>query len=331
MIVWAGNVVNEALPKISVVIPVKNGAHWLEACITGIMKQTLFAQTEIVAIDSGSSDGSLGILKKYPVRIYTVAPQEFNHGLTRNYGAQLSRGEYVVMTVQDATAADNDWLQNLLSGFGAAENVAAVCGSQIVPHHPDKNPVDWFRPQTEDEIKTYRFATATAFDALPAGEKKAACGWDDVSAMYKRSVLMDLPFQKTSCSEDIIWAKEALRAGYTLVYNPAAKVHHYHHGNRAFAFRRNLTVMHTRYRQFGFTYNRPRQSPRQLLSMIKTIFQSEPLALKQKWDWFCYNREQLKGEQQAYDVFTAALKESEEKLDEIHERFCGRPQLHQKT
>src|SRR4051812_45617109 len=95
------NVNNEA-PKISVVIPVKNGAYWLDECIQGIMQQTLFHQTEIIAIDSGSTDRSVEILEKYPVRIYRILPADFNHGLTRNYGAQLSRGEYVVMTVQDA-------------------------------------------------------------------------------------------------------------------------------------------------------------------------------------------------------------------------------------
>lgn len=318
-------------PKISVVIPVKNGAHWLDACIHGIMSQTLLSQTEIIVIDSGSTDGSLELLKKYPVRIVSIAPEEFNHGLTRNYGAQISRGEFVVLTVQDAVAADNRWLQNLLEGFLAAENVAAVCGSQVVPHHPDKNPVDWFRPFGKEEKKVCRFATANDFDALGAAEKKAVCGWDDVTSMYKRSVLIDLPFQKTSCSEDIIWAREALRAGLTLVYNPAAKVHHYHYGDREFAFRRTLTVMHTRYKQFGFRYSRPTQNLRQVLSMIKTISFSEPLTLKQKWNWFRYNREQLRGEQKAYDIFTAALAESEEKLDAVHEKFCGRPQMHQKA
>ncbi len=311
-------------------IPVKNGAHWLDACIKGIMTQTLFSKTEIIAIDSGSTDESLVILQKYPVRVYSIKPEEFNHGLTRNHGAELSRGEYVVMTVQDAIPANEYWLQNLLDGFSTTDNVAAVCGSQIVPHHPDKNPVDWFRPVGKEEKKVYRFASAKEFDALSPAEQKAACGWDDVSAMYKRSILLDLPFKKTSCSEDIIWAKEALRAGYTLVYNPSAKVHHYHHGNREFAFRRTLTVMHTRYRQFRFVQGRPNQSVRQILSIIKTILKSEPLTFKQKIAWFQYNRKQLKGEQQAFDIFTKALAEGEDKLDAVHEQYCGRPQMHQK-
>lgn len=316
-------------PKISIVIPVKNGAHWLEDCLRGIMNQTLAAETEIIAIDSGSTDDSIAILKKHRVRLHCIRPEDFNHGLTRMYGAEVSQGEYVVMTVQDAVAADTKWLENLLDGFSAGENVAAVCGSQIVPHHPDKNPVDWYRPYGKEQKKVYRFGPATVFDALSPAEKKSACGWDDVTAMYRRAVLLRLPFQATSCSEDIIWAKDALRSGYALVYNPAAKVCHYHHADREFAFRRTLTVMHTRYKQFRFIHGRPQLSFRKLLSIIKTIAKSEPLTLKQKWDWFCYNREQLKGEQKAFDVFAAALAQSEERLDEVHERYCGRPQMHQ--
>lgn len=301
----------------------------MEDCLRGIMNQTLAAETEIIAIDSGSTDGSLAVLKKYRARLYCIRPEDFNHGLTRMYGAELSRGEYVVMTVQDAVAADDKWLENLLDGFAAGENVAAVCGSQIVPHHPDKNPVDWHRPWGKEQKKVYRFSSAAAFDALSPAEKKSACGWDDVTAMYKRSVLLRLPFQKTSCSEDIIWAKDALRSGYSLVYNPAAKVHHYHHGDKEFAFRRTLTVMHTRYKQFRFMYDRPQLSLRQLLSTVKTIAKSEPLTLKEKWGWFRYNLQQLKGEQKAFDVFSEALAQSEERLDEVHERYCGRPQMHQ--
>ncbi|MDQ6609102.1 MAG: hypothetical protein M3Y85_04710, partial [Bacteroidota bacterium] len=237
---------------------------------------------------------------------------------------------YVVMSVQDARAVNEHWLEELLNGFSVAENVAAVCGSQIVPHDRDKNPVEWFRPQSEPMVSIYHYKSAGSFDALTPYEKMRACGWDDVTAMYNRELLLQLPFKKTSCSEDIIWAREALKKGYTLVYNPAAKVYHYHHGDQQFAFRRTLTVMHTRYRQFGFIYSKPSRSFRQVLSLVKTLFKSEPLTVKEKLAWFTYNREQLKGEQKAFEIFSSALAESEEKLDAVHEQFCGRPQMHQK-
>ena len=59
---------------ISVIIPVKNGTPWLDACLQAIINQTLFDQTEIIVIDSGSTDGTLELLKKYPVTVYSISP-----------------------------------------------------------------------------------------------------------------------------------------------------------------------------------------------------------------------------------------------------------------
>lgn len=312
-------------PKISVVIPVKNGTPWLDSSLTGIMKQSLFHQTEIVVIDSGSTDGTLALLKKYPVRVYSVPPSEFNHGLTRNYGVALSRGEYVVMTVQDATPADDLWLQKLLSGFSVAENVAGVCGSQVVAHSRYANPVDWFRPVGEPEIVVQRYDSPQAFHALTPLQKMRACGWDDVNAMYKRSALLQIPFRKISYGEDAVWAKEALLAGHTLVYKPEARVYHYHKEDEEYTFRRTLTVMHLRYRQFGCVYDRPVLTLRQHLSMIKVLLLRTSFGWRDKWKWYGYNRSQLRGQQKAWQVFCEALAKGDEALDAIHEKHCGKP------
>lgn len=295
------------------------------------MNQSLFQETEIIAIDSGSTDDSLGILQKYPINIYTVSPSEFNHGLTRQYGIKLCRGEYVVMTVQDARAVDELWLQHLLDGFGADTNVGGVCGSQVVPHGKDKNPVEWFRPASQPAMVVYKYATPETFHALTPLQKMRACGWDDVTAMYKRSVMMQLPFREASFGEDAIWAKDALLAGYALVYNQAARVYHFHYEDFDYSFRRNLTVMYMRYKQFGCIYNRPRLTLRQQLSTLKSIALSKPLTLQEKWNWFHYNQTQFRGRVKAYEVFSAALERGEAELDEVHTMYCGKPPMHQKA
>src|ERR1700722_2461941 len=139
----AGPTSNDIL--ISVIIPVKNGDYWLEGVLEGLVTQTLFDRCELIVIDSGSTDKTLEMVRRFPVRLVQIPPEQFNHGSTRNLGVNLAKGEYVVMTVQDAKAADEGWLQKLLDGFDAPD-VAGVCGQQIVPHDPDKNPVEWFRP-----------------------------------------------------------------------------------------------------------------------------------------------------------------------------------------
>jgi glycosyltransferase involved in cell wall biosynthesis len=48
---------------ISVVIPVRNEAEKIATCIDGILSQTV-AVSEIIVVDSGSTDGTLEILTK---------------------------------------------------------------------------------------------------------------------------------------------------------------------------------------------------------------------------------------------------------------------------
>ncbi|GAA4753303.1 glycosyltransferase family 2 protein [Flavisolibacter ginsenosidimutans] len=309
---------------ISIVIPVKNAEPWLHDCLRGIQEQTLFSQTEIVLLDSGSTDNTLEIAKTYPVRLYSIRPEDFNHGLTRNVGVKYCKGKYVVMTVQDAKPTDSYWLQKLLDGFSVGDNVAGVCGQQVVPKDRDKNPVDWFRPVDEPKTKLYAFK-AEDFDALSPAEKKAACSWDDVNAMYKREVMDEIPFRKISYGEDVIWAREALRKGYTLVYQPSARVYHYHNENVDYMFRRSLTVMYLWYKSVGFLYPKEPLSLRSVLSMMKTIAITKPLSTAEKYKWMAYNFQRHRSSQRAYQAFFAALAQGEESLDELHEKYCGKP------
>lgn len=307
-------------PLLSIVIPVKNGEAWLETCLHKIMKQTLISQAEIIVLDSGSTDRSLEIIQQFDIKLHTVNPDEFNHGLTRNYGASVSNGKYVVMTVQDAIPADNEWLQKLLDGFDN-ENVAGVCGQQVVPHDKDKNPVDWFRPINPPGKKKYHFNTAEEFDRLSPDEKVSICRWDDVTACYRRDILLKVPFQDVSFAEDAVWAKDALRAGYSIVYNTAARVYHYHHEEVDFAFRRTLAVLYFKYKFFGHIPASVKLSFKRKLQIIKLLLK-EKISFSDKIKWWKHNLAFYKAAQKAFVVFTEALKNGKPTLDKVYLKYC---------
>ena len=50
--------------KVSVVVPVYNGEKSIESCLKNLAKQTL-KDIEIICVDDGSTDGSLGIIKDF--------------------------------------------------------------------------------------------------------------------------------------------------------------------------------------------------------------------------------------------------------------------------
>ncbi|MBZ0097974.1 MAG: glycosyltransferase [Taibaiella sp.] len=92
--------------SVSVVIPVKNGLGTIKRCLDGILAQTVDVK-EIVVVDSGSTDGTIALLKTYDkVELIEIAPADFNHGETRNIGVRNAIGDVVVLTVQDAWPAN---------------------------------------------------------------------------------------------------------------------------------------------------------------------------------------------------------------------------------
>ena len=79
---------------VSVVIPVYNSEKYLEECLDSILNQT-YENIEIIAIDDGSEDSSLDILKKYSNKI-RIFPQE-NQGLASslNLGVSKIKGNWL--------------------------------------------------------------------------------------------------------------------------------------------------------------------------------------------------------------------------------------------
>ena len=275
-----------AKPLISIVIPVKNGADTLCSCLDGIFRQTLRDKIEVIVIDSGSTDGTLELLKKYPVRVHHLPPAEFNHGETRNLGIRLAHGEFVVMTVQDATPATDNWLEIMHEHFSDAA-VIGVCGQQIVGHDSDKNPLQWFSPAGEAKPEKIVFPDPSQFTGLTGKKQHDFCNWDDVNAMYRKSAKDKIPFRQLMFSEDTLWAKDALSQGQTLVYDYRARVYHYHHQNFKFYFKRTYIILYQNYKFYDyikFPKNPVIQVPQIIVRMIR-----KNLPLGERIKWISYN------------------------------------------
>ena len=313
--------VSSSKPIISIIIPVKNGDTWLPKTLDAILNQTLIAKAEIIVIDSGSTDNTLSILFKYPVRIIHIPSAEFNHGATRNLGVREAKGKYVVMTVQDAQPVNENWLQHLLDGF-IDETVAGVCGQQIVPHHKDKNPVDWFRPISQPGKKKYYYPNPNDFVALNCEDKKRVCSWDNVNAMYKREALMSFPFEEVMFAEDALWAKNILLNGFSIVYNTTAQVYHYHYETPDFTFKRTFTTWYHMYKFFLVKPSMPQNNVVSLLKNFKLLVGEKNLGFEEKIKWMIFNHRQRKAVKEAYSLFSTCLEKGEEYLVQKHDEVC---------
>jgi glycosyltransferase involved in cell wall biosynthesis len=89
---------------VSICIPVYNAGPYLEACLDSVLAQT-FGNYEIIAVDDGSTDGSVSILESYASRFpkMKVHLNPKNLGLVGNWNRclELSSGTWVKYVFQD--------------------------------------------------------------------------------------------------------------------------------------------------------------------------------------------------------------------------------------
>lgn len=82
------------MSTVSVIIPCYNAERWLSEAIDSVLAQT-YPDIEIVVIDDGSSDRSLGIIKSYDARIIWRTGENKGANHARNLGFALSSGDYI--------------------------------------------------------------------------------------------------------------------------------------------------------------------------------------------------------------------------------------------
>jgi rhamnosyltransferase len=218
----------------SVIILTKNGKRYLRSLLDGLLAQNLAEQFEIILIDSGSTDGTLQIVADYPsVRLHEIHPAEFGHGKTRNLGAKLAGGEFLVYIPQDATPVGHDWLASLLRPF-ENPSVAGTYAKQVP--RSDASAMEKFFL-----LDTYHLGPEIR--SLARGEETtlARCFFSTVSGAIRASILASYPFREDIImSEDQAWASEVMRAGYSIAYEPRACVLHSHQYGVVEVFRRNF-------------------------------------------------------------------------------------------
>lgn len=87
-------------PRVSVILPVYNGADYLLEAVGSILAQT-YTDFELIAIDDGSRDGTAALLDGLrDPRLRVVHQENMGLALTLNRGIALARGEYIAR--QDA-------------------------------------------------------------------------------------------------------------------------------------------------------------------------------------------------------------------------------------
>ncbi len=83
------------LPRVSVIVPVYNGAAHIVETVESVLAQT-YADLELIVVDDGSTDGTAELLRPYRGQLRLV--QQSNQGVSaaRNCGLRLALGHFVL-------------------------------------------------------------------------------------------------------------------------------------------------------------------------------------------------------------------------------------------
>lgn len=193
---------------VTVLVRTLNAEPYLPELLDRILEQEHPVE-ELLVVDSGSTDRTVGLVEKAGARVLRIAPAEFTHARSTNLGFREARGDVVAMLSQDALPVDDSWLGNLVGPL-ADPSTAAAFGRQIA--RPGCFPLERWELER----------------AYPDGPQPGVV-YSNVNSAARRSAWEERPFDESLLiAEDRTWAHAAIGAGRRIAYAPDAAVYHSH-------------------------------------------------------------------------------------------------------
>ena len=228
--------------QVAVIIPTYNAAHYWDALSAGIRAQTLVPDRKIV-IDSSSEDGTAELARRDGFEVLEISPQEFNHGGTRQMGAERAGDANVLIYLtQDAVPFGSDAFANLVRAFDDAE-IGAAYGRQLPREgaSPIESHARHFSYAAEPVVRSWESRKTLGFKSI---------FFSNAFGAYRREALMSVG----GFSPDVIFGEDTLvvarmhRAGWKTAYAADALVRHSHDYSIGEEFRRyfDIGVLHAR-------------------------------------------------------------------------------------
>jgi len=227
---------------VSIIIPTYNGGRIFSKCLEMIGRQDYGGKIQLIIVDSGSTDETIELAERAGALIKRIDRRRFHHAKTRNEAVLLANFNTVVFTVQDAIPCSTRWLSDLGSSL-REKSVAAVYTDQIP--HDDASPYARFEIESISKArggkpKIQQINSLEAFMAMPYDNGYKAIGLDNVCAIYRKELLMDIPFPEVDFAEDMAWALKNMLLGHRVLYQPDIKVKHSHNRSPGYAFNRQV-------------------------------------------------------------------------------------------
>ena len=200
--------------KASVVVRTYNEEQYLDKLLAGIHAQdTRDIETEIVLVDSGSTDNTLKIAEKHGCRIVHIRKEEFSFGRSLNLGCQKATGDFLVFVSGHCVPVDTNWLWELVKPL--VDEVAVYSyGRQVGNEYSQFSERQLFRKYFPERSQ------------IP--QKGFFC--NNANAALTKNVWIENPFdEELTGLEDMELAKRLVEQGRKVAYAAESSVYHLHH------------------------------------------------------------------------------------------------------
>lgn len=222
--------------RIDVIIPTFHPDKEFGKLLKRLEFQTL-AVHKIVIMNTRSGSFPEELIKGYDnIEVFHLDKGEFDHGRTRNAGADHTEAEYLLFMTQDAIPADSHLVERLAAAFERTQVKAAY--ARQLPKEDCRELERYTRSFNYPEKS--RIQRQADLDTL--GIKTFFCS--NVCAMYEKETFLKQGgfADRTIFNEDMIYAGGLIKSGYEIAYVAEAKVLHSHNYSGAKQFQRNFDL-----------------------------------------------------------------------------------------
>lgn len=213
-------------PRVSIIIVNWNGLNHLATCLGSLAVQTL-DRFEVILVDNGSTDGSVAFVRQeYPWVRLVELDRNTGFATGNNRGLDHALGDYIV-TLNNDTRAEPDWLERLVE-VAAAHPQAGMVGCRICTY-TDPDIIDSLGigicrdGMSRGHFRNRRWSSLR-MEAVEDILLPSAC-----AALYRRAMLLETGFFDDdffAYAEDTDLGLRGRLAGWDAILATSAVVHH---------------------------------------------------------------------------------------------------------
>ena len=217
------------MPETSIIIRTKNEERWLGTVLQKLNGQT-YQDFDIIIVDSGSTDATLDIAKRFKTTILRIAPEDFSYPYALNYGAKHSEAtKYLCMLSAHSLPVSNTWLADGIENFSIFEHIVGVYAYPFAL--PDSTFWDKLFQNIGKKLRRL-FGIVSGTDKrrwVEAEPKGGVLGF--TNAIVQKDLWERRLFNEEygAGGEDQEWATYWLKNGYRAVYDRKFAVYHSHY------------------------------------------------------------------------------------------------------